>query len=258
MQNTFLLHSRRRRAGNQPARIIICCYARSSVHTQYIYSKVSAAACDAIQTRHKGHFFHVSATANSWKDFVYFVPWRGHSIFTPPNSHTKVNARALCARARWRKKWLRALAEKRIRGNGAVMPKPVSNEAKHLRSWESMIGFPNNALSAVTRVHSCMEQQPPSSRHAAPLCTNFSHSRALHDEQKKATSYNLVSTGKWVFALKLPCRWSRFLNINGTFGGGGTGCNSPLGLDAPAECFDISCWWMPWVWKHWHVRVCDV
>lgn len=50
MQNTFLLHSRRRRAGNQAARIIICC----ALQRTHLYLFKSAR--DAIQTRQKGHF----------------------------------------------------------------------------------------------------------------------------------------------------------------------------------------------------------
>jgi hypothetical protein len=102
----------------------------------YIYSKVSAAACATQSKQGKRDIFSLRAhvlrreSENSWKDFVPAGPFNFHA--SEITLYTKVNAKALCVG--WRKKWLRALAEKRIRGNGAVMPKPVSNEAKHLRS----------------------------------------------------------------------------------------------------------------------------
>jgi hypothetical protein len=60
---------------------------------------------------------------------------RAHSIFTPPNSpYIQKSTRKPFVSDGEKNGCARSLAEKRIRGNGAVMPKPVSNEAKHLRS----------------------------------------------------------------------------------------------------------------------------
>jgi len=215
MQNTFLLHSRRRRAGNQPARIIICCYAlKCTLYTICIYLFKSLGRCvrDAIQTRQKGHFFS-SRTCSEARERkflegfcaggpIQFSRLRIHliqkSTRKPFVSDGEKNgcARSLKKGSEATGPWCRSLFLMKQNTWGREKAWSVSQIMRSLQLRESTAAWSNNLRPLGT----------------AQLDLHEFFTAVYYMMQKKATSYNLVSTGKWVFALKLPCRWSKFLN----------------------------------------------